>query len=847
MTLLRLLLLVLGLALPAQSEVLYAGRPQGWFKAKDTYRDGPVFETLPAALAAAHDGDTIIVLVDVDEPLTIDKRVDLLGYGLHERPEVRAAMTVTADGVLVDRLHFKVPAAPSLTVTGARGVRVTSCFFIESPGGIEFRDCHDAVFEENSMLFAGGLRLLGGGGHLVRGNQLDSGDIYGVRVEASAGNRFVRNHVRRAGWVGLLLHSKSSGTLLEENLFEGSDIGLSIQTDDNVVRGNTFLGCRRGLALTRSPFGKSVDDIDSVVYIDSPDGSARLDIRGNLVEGNSFRSCLREAVLFKEARHNVLRGNRVEGAGERGFVLMGGSDANQLADNEVLGTALPLLVLGSEGNVVEGGMAPAARLPERENARLAEARRPPDGSDRLLLFGDFHTHSLLSDGASTLDELFTYASDVAGLDFTAISDHGEYVGHGDGRWEELEATVARHQLGQRFTAIPGFETTFVMGWSGHFNVYFAGPGGRPAMAPHGGRAWIPQIETPTPERLLERLRQDGRDTLVIRHHYFATSGFWQESPLESDLMPMSEACSVHAVWSGDRAYDSYASDRDAEVRGHVTTVAGALASGRVLGLGGSSDSHYAFPGDGGLTAVLSTGTDAASIFEALRERRCYATTGARIRLGFSALGQPLGSVLGRDAVPAGEAVVEGTAPLEEVVVLEGERVLARAELDGVQRTVRLDWSAPALPPLGTWYQLRVRQGDGQMAWSTPIWSGRREPVVVSEQDILDRERMMLLAYAAVMRAWADLPTPDLANRTPRQALQEEALAPRVRALWPRYVEAAAALEARALELGLDDSREAQRVLSAWEPRFGRLPAPIRVRPVVKPMVDVELVRRDLGL
>ncbi len=44
-------------------------------------------------------------------------------------------------------------------------------------------------------------------------------------------------------------------------------------------------------------------------------------------------------------------------------------------------------------------------------------RRAGKRSTSLVLWGDFHSHSVVSDGTGSPYELYRYARDVAGLDF----------------------------------------------------------------------------------------------------------------------------------------------------------------------------------------------------------------------------------------------------------------------------------------------------------------------------------------------------------------------------------------------------------------------------------------------
>ena len=154
-----------------------------------------------------------------------------------------------------------------------------------------------------------------------------------------------------------------------------------------------------------------------------------------------------------------------------------------------------------------------------------------------------------------------------------------------------------------------------------------------------------------------------------------------------------------------------------------------------MGLIASSDNHVgmpgrSYPGDrqihtpfaGGLCAVWAEENTRESLFEALRKRRCYGTTGARIIVKFHLGAMPMGSIAsggqGR-GLPLSIHVV-GTGPLERVEVVRDLAVFRTLRSSGdspdtLTATVEPDGSGPAM------FYVRVFQEDGQRAWTSPIW------------------------------------------------------------------------------------------------------------------------------
>jgi hypothetical protein len=108
------------------------------------------------------------------------------------------------------------------------------------------------------------------------------------------------------------------------------------------------------------------------------------------------------------------------------------------------------------------------------------------------------------------------------------------------------------------------------------------------------------------------------------------------------------------------------------------------------------------------------------VFEALGDRRCYATSGAKIGLWFEVAGLPMGEEIPvTESVPF-RLVVAGTAEIESLaLVTNGGKEI---RLEAGSASVDAHGTLPA-PPDGRWayYYARVVQVDGHVAWSSPIW------------------------------------------------------------------------------------------------------------------------------
>lgn len=355
-----------------------------------------------------------------------------------------------------------------------------------------------------------------------------------------------------------------------------------------------------------------------------------------------------------------------------------------------------------------------------------------------IFFGDPHMHSILSDGKTGLpDQLLVLSRDHLGLDFAVVSDHAEMGRLQPTEFAEVRSTAATFDEPGRFVSLSGWEWTAGVRY-GHRVVLYRDDGAPPlsAMSPEGD----------TIEELHEYLHHTG-GVMSPHHTGHATWGRWNpDAPHDDELEPNFEISSWHGryefygnPWEGRR-----------QIPGHQYQ--DALRRGRRVGVMGASDTHHLTPGEGGLTAVLAGGLDRASLFDAIRARRNYATTGARIVLDFTIDGEPMGS-----QVQAGDRInlsvaVEGTAAIDRVEIVrdlvDTFAVIRLEQVAGTQRGAFYVYD-PADPQGGrrvptedlsrlevkfedavrstgeTAYYMRVTQLDGHQAWSSPIWVSRR--------------------------------------------------------------------------------------------------------------------------
>ncbi|MFT4625261.1 MAG: hypothetical protein ACI8PZ_003929 [Myxococcota bacterium] len=345
--------------------------------------------------------------------------------------------------------------------------------------------------------------------------------------------------------------------------------------------------------------------------------------------------------------------------------------------------------------------------PVRTNPMVVRKGVPP------ILWGDLQIHTGMSDGTGSLDDVYRYARDVAALDVAVPTDHDHwgmaFLDTHPELWDATQAAAARWYVPGSFVTAPGFEWT---NWVyGHRHVIFFADDG-PLLS-----SLDPAYDRP--DELWAAL--EGLPAITVAHHSAGgpVAVDWRFRP-PAHIEPVTEIASVHGqslAWDDPgRIY--------APVRGNF--VEDQLRNGLRVGFLGSTDGHDGHPGlshlagpHGGLAAIGAPARTREAVLDALRRRAVYATNGVRIILRVELGGVSMGGQLA--PAPSAEGVVRvvGTAPLERVDVVGRDGVLAALSPDGAEAMSGRFTLTDLVD--GDFVYVRVRQRDGGMAWSSPVF------------------------------------------------------------------------------------------------------------------------------
>ncbi|MEC8306560.1 MAG: DUF3604 domain-containing protein, partial [Chlamydiota bacterium] len=137
----------------------------------------------------------------------------------------------------------------------------------------------------------------------------------------------------------------------------------------------------------------------------------------------------------------------------------------------------------------------------------------------------------------------------------------------------------------------------------------------------------------------------------------------------------------------------------------------------------------------GMTAIIANTHSQESLWKALRQRSCYATTGAKMLLHYTIGGLPMGSELSTDKRPGLlharyiSITALGTAPWKEVLIIRNGTPWKRVNpqvsdyADNILDESPFEEIAIQSEKGGafTYYYIRFEQEDGELGWASPIW------------------------------------------------------------------------------------------------------------------------------
>lgn len=364
---------------------------------------------------------------------------------------------------------------------------------------------------------------------------------------------------------------------------------------------------------------------------------------------------------------------------------------------------------GDHSITVSDGQFERRSNPVRVHAKVPE---------RLLLWGDLHGHTLNSDGRGTVEQFYDFAERVAGLDFCAVTDHAFQVL--DAMWEHSKVVTNRVYKPGRFVTFQAYEWSGKTDVGGDHNVFFLDDDPpiyrsrsyydyNNLQMYHGTRPQVNHVED-----LFVKLAEcyEDKDVFTIPHWGGRRGNPSWHNPKTQRMIE---------VFSEHRRSEDW-----------VTTF---LENRYRLGIIASTDGHFGNPGYGYLkptydwskqeigmasVAVYAEERTRESVFRALYDRHCYATSGDRIILDVRADGHVMGSEYQSRTPPTIRVHAVGTAPITRVEIKKNSEVVHGVEPGDAG--VEFEWQDPGFDATREcYYYVRIVQDNDEEAISSPIW------------------------------------------------------------------------------------------------------------------------------
>ena len=373
-----------------------------------------------------------------------------------------------------------------------------------------------------------------------------------------------------------------------------------------------------------------------------------------------------------------------------------------------------------------------------------------------IFWGDLHVHTTYSNcspwACKDPEFCYEYARDATHLDFAAAADHLRGIHSEARRWPRLQQLVRLYDEPGYFVPFLGFESSHKTGFGGDNNAYFLDPDGPYFWLDRDDmRGTSPEVSL---QQLWDFLDSTGTEYFTAPHHTGRSGKYrsFADPVYDPKREPVFE---IFSMWGSSESrwnrFPLYAGNSD-----EPCYFQDALRAGCRYGLIASSDDHRTLPGGEGkarqpagtmrlatyvhhgLAAVRAQELARESLWRALRERSCYATTQARVlldvRIGELSMGEeaPVGKAdpLRQHREVHVRALTTEAGRLDVVLVRNGEEVHRR----------RWDADAPELvfaddapldevairdaqfhPEAFVVYYVRLEDQFDQTQWSSPIW------------------------------------------------------------------------------------------------------------------------------
>ncbi|HIR65248.1 MAG TPA: CehA/McbA family metallohydrolase, partial [Candidatus Faecousia faecigallinarum] len=362
-----------------------------------------------------------------------------------------------------------------------------------------------------------------------------------------------------------------------------------------------------------------------------------------------------------------------------------------------------------------------------------------------LYFGQLHSHTTYSDGSGSLETALEYIGNLpesANVDFVAFTDHSNYfdasgaanpegalydmslaTASSQALWSAYKTAVADFNAAQSdVVAIAGFEMTW-SGGPGHINTF-----NTPGIVSRNNTTLNSKTNDAGMKAYYALLSQpEGADSISQFNHPGDTFGTFTDfaywDALIDTRIQLVEVGNGEGQIGAGGYYPSY--------EYYIM----ALDKGWHVAPSNNQDNHKGKWGNANdaRDVILTDDFSEEGIYQAIRDRRVYATEDKNLEILYTVNGNQLGSVL--------EEVPEELNLNVQVYDPDATDSISKVEVVVNSGKVAYTWDDPAtlaageltctLEPTYSYYFIRVTQGDGDLAVTAPVWVGETMKLGIS--------------------------------------------------------------------------------------------------------------------
>ncbi|HRZ79082.1 MAG TPA: CehA/McbA family metallohydrolase [bacterium] len=321
---------------------------------------------------------------------------------------------------------------------------------------------------------------------------------------------------------------------------------------------------------------------------------------------------------------------------------------------------------------------------------------PDDEVPMNFYFGNFHSHSGISDGEGSAEEIMQWAKNEANVDFYAMTDHSEQIFGGE--WNEMKEMTDLYNEDGVFVAIRGFEWSHPL--NGHICIYFTDDFNAAYSA-----LWISYIYDWIDEKnAIAQFNHPGREVNVF-------------DDLDFELKVADNMIAIETGNKGD-------GNNDGEFLPYYIK---ALDKGWILAPASNQDNH-SMNINTHRSVYVGPDLSRQSMIDAMYARRRYSSDDPDIKVTFRLGKDWMGSIVTTtESLLKFTVKIEDNEPVKELqIISNGGNVVANSIIEGKQNSVT--WNPEIMVNMNSYYFLKVisedvldNDGPDQIALTAPVW------------------------------------------------------------------------------------------------------------------------------